>query len=133
MLVACSGGDSVKLFDKSSGELLQEFRGHVNKDYRIDAVLNHTDQVVLSGSENGTVYAWDLVEGKLLEKLDHTVVKEETEAEDVAPAMQAMIAANNSKLTVHSLSFHPKRCEMITAAKNKIYFWTGEEEFAEES
>ena len=33
MLVS-SSNESIKLFDKSTGELLQEFTGHLNKDYR---------------------------------------------------------------------------------------------------
>ena len=32
-------------------------------------MLNNGDQIVISGSENGTVFAWDLVEGNLIKKL----------------------------------------------------------------
>jgi plasmid maintenance system killer protein len=28
-------GSTVKLFDKSTGEMLQEYSGHINKDYRL--------------------------------------------------------------------------------------------------
>ena len=47
--------NSIKLFDKSSGELLSEYSGHINKEYRLDCCLDHTDKYVLSGSENGQV------------------------------------------------------------------------------
>lgn len=105
-LLISSINDTIKLFDKSSGELLQEFRGHINKDYRIDAVLNNSDKFVLSGSENGFVYVWDLVEGNVVKKLDHEGSK-----------------------TVHSLSFHPEMPEVVSAAREKVYVWgQGEEE-----
>ena len=54
MLVSCVA-NSIKLFDKSSGELLSEYSGHINKEYRLDCCLDHTDKYVLSGSENGQV------------------------------------------------------------------------------
>jgi hypothetical protein len=34
ILVSCVGS-TVKLFDKSTGEMLQEYSGHINKDYRL--------------------------------------------------------------------------------------------------
>lgn len=118
LLVAASN-DTVKLFDKQTGEMLQEFRGHLNKDYRIEAVLNNTDQVVLSGSENGFVFAWDLVEGTLVEKLDHSEAKKEEEGGGFLGGVSA--------LTVHSLSFHPKKAELLTAARGKVYIWKTKE------
>ena len=54
VLVSCVA-NSIKLFDKSSGELLSEYSGHINKEYRLDCCLDHTDKYVLSGSENGQV------------------------------------------------------------------------------
>ena len=33
ILVSCVAS-TVKLFDKSTGEMLQEYSGHINKDYR---------------------------------------------------------------------------------------------------
>ena len=47
--------NTIKLFDKSSGELLSEYSGHINREYRLDCCLDHTDKYVLSGSENGQV------------------------------------------------------------------------------
>lgn len=56
--------------DKSNGQLLQSFRGHTNKNYRIRSCLGIGDSVVISGSEDGQLYAWDLLEGKVIEKLE---------------------------------------------------------------
>ena len=108
MLVSTTD-DTVRLFDKSTGELLQEFKSHKNSNYRIDSVLNDGDQLVLSGSENGFVYAWDLVDGEVVNMLNHS------EAPDGSGLP--------SSLTVHSLSFHPSRCELLTAARAKVYVW----------
>lgn len=38
------------------------FKGHQNHDYKIDNCLNREDTCVVSGSEDGYVYFWDLVE-----------------------------------------------------------------------
>ena len=56
--------------DKGNGQLLQSYRGHTNKDYRIRSRLGVADSVVVSGSEDGKVFAWDLLEGKVIEKLE---------------------------------------------------------------
>lgn len=56
--------------DKSNGQLLQSYIGHYNKDYRIRSCLGLSDAVVISGSEDGQIFAWDLLEGTVIEKLD---------------------------------------------------------------
>ena len=60
---------SIRLLDKGNGQLLQSYVGHRNKDYRVRAALAFGDSLVISGSEDGCVYAWDLLEGKVVEKL----------------------------------------------------------------
>lgn len=55
--------------DKGNGNLLQSYRGHTNTDYRIRSCLGLGDAVVISGSEDGCIYAWNLLEGKVIEKL----------------------------------------------------------------
>ena len=60
---------TIRLMDKANGQMLQSYRGHTNKDYRIRSCLGLADAVVISGSEDGQLYAWDLLEGKVIEKL----------------------------------------------------------------
>lgn len=60
---------TIRLMDKGNGQLLQSYRGHTNTEYRIRSCLGLTDSIVLSGSEDGMLYAWDLLEGKILEKI----------------------------------------------------------------
>lgn len=38
------------------------FTGHKNTQYKIDSCLNHEDTLIFSGSEDGCVYIWDLIE-----------------------------------------------------------------------
>lgn len=42
--------------------LLCRYKGHVNGDYKLDSCLSHDDAHVISGSEDGRVCFWDLVE-----------------------------------------------------------------------
>lgn len=59
----------IRLMDKSNGQMLQTYKGHTNKEYRIRSCLGLVDSVVISGSEDGKIYLWDLLEGKVLETL----------------------------------------------------------------
>ena len=60
---------TIRLMDKRNGQLLQSYTGHKNTDYRIRSCLGLGDSVVISGSEDGFLYAWDLLEGKVIGKL----------------------------------------------------------------
>lgn len=60
---------TIRLMDKGNGNLLQSYRGHTNTDYRIRSCLGLADAAVISGSEDGFIYAWDLLEGKVIERL----------------------------------------------------------------
>lgn len=99
ILASCMDS-TVKLLDKDTGELLQEFSGHVNKDYKIDSCLSNTDSAVFSGSEDGNVYCWDLVEGTIKAKLDH-----------------------QTKRPIHSLSHHPNEATLSTACEGFVFLW----------
>ena len=55
--------------DKGNGQVLQTYKGHTNKDYRIRSCLGMADSAVISGSEDGQLYVWDLLEGTVLETL----------------------------------------------------------------
>lgn len=99
-VLVSSVGSSLKLLDKDSGELLNEYSGHQNSNYKIDCCLNDKDTHILSGSEDGLVYIWDLLEAKVSSKLDHKTGK-----------------------TVHSLSFHPSEPVLVTACADKLYVW----------
>ena len=111
------------LFDKQSGELLSEYKGHANKIYQIENCMNNISSEIYSGSEDGLelfsfvnfyknflifysnfkgfIYIWDLVDSKIKQKLKHA----------------------NEK-TVHSLSFHPEENKLISAQEQFVYLWS---------
>jgi len=54
--------------ESTSAEYVCVFRytGHVNTEYRIDSVISSTDRHVVSGSEDGHIYIWHLVDVRYL-------------------------------------------------------------------
>nr|XP_012297419.1 WD repeat domain-containing protein 83-like isoform X3 [Aotus nancymaae] len=53
---------TLRLLDKDTGELLGEYKGHKNQEYKLDCCLSERDTHVVSCSEDGKVFFWDLVE-----------------------------------------------------------------------
>jgi len=91
LLLSCMD-DSVRLLDKASGEVLNEYKGHSNSTYRIESCLTNDDAYVICGSEDNQVYIWSLVEGRVVHTLKgHTKV-------------------------VTSVCYHPKETCLLTAS-----------------
>ena len=83
---------TLRLFDRRDGKVLQSFRDEdfTNENYRIRAALGMNDSVVISGSEDGHIFVWDLVEGKVVHRLRHTSltsVAGESKRKDVVSAV----------------------------------------------
>ncbi|CAN0300228.1 unnamed protein product [Ectocarpus sp. 12 AP-2014] len=91
LLVTCLGG-VVRLLEKSSGSQLNTYTGHLHKSYRMESWLANTDAHVISGSEEGHVYIWDIVEGKVARTLKH------------------------HRRPVCSMSYHPSEPMLLTAS-----------------
>ncbi|XP_049795271.1 WD repeat domain-containing protein 83 [Schistocerca nitens] len=107
--VVVSGADStVRLLDRDTGELLGEYRGHDVSGFTTESCVDNTDRHVLSGSADGHVYCWDLVREKLTETLVHGEVK-------------------GSASVVSSLSPHPLRSGLLSAAGGTVKLWGPEE------
>jgi len=99
-ILASSMNGFIRLIEKSNGQLLNDYTGHKNKEYRIESGVLASNNEVVSGSEDGHIYVWDLVETSLLTKLVHSGAK-----------------------NVHSLSVHPSRQCLISVARERIYVW----------
>ena len=41
---------------------LLRYTAHSNKEYKIDSCVSSNDRQILSGSEDGFVYIWDLID-----------------------------------------------------------------------
>ncbi|GAB7351006.1 hypothetical protein MBLNU459_g1498t1 [Dothideomycetes sp. NU459] len=65
---------TLRLMDKTNGKLLQAFRDQdfANATYRIRSTLAAADSLVISGTEDGAIYVWDLLSGSVKHKLRHT-------------------------------------------------------------
>eukprot|EP00850_Spirogloea_muscicola_P007667 SM000039S14497 [mRNA] locus=s39:391996:394293:- [translate_table: standard] len=82
---------TVRLLDKASGELLNEYKGHVNESYKLDSCLSNTDAHVISGSEDGRICFWDLVDARMTSIKGHTAA-------------------------VTGVSYHPKECCLLSSS-----------------
>ena len=82
-------------------DILFRFKGHMNKDYKVDSCLSSSDAQVISGSEDGRICFWDLVEAKIV----HTLEK----------AHQSV---------VYSISYHPTEiCLLSASSDGKVKVW----------
>ncbi|XP_021025204.1 WD repeat domain-containing protein 83 [Mus caroli] len=93
---------TLRLLDKDTGELLGEYVGHKNQQYKLDCCLSERDTHVVSCSEDGKVFFWDLVEGAL--------------------ALALPVGSN----VVQSLAYHPTEPCLLTAMGGSIQYWREE-------
>ncbi|CAG4995323.1 unnamed protein product [Parnassius apollo] len=91
---------TVKLFDKDSGELLNTFSGHESKDLLLENAVNEKDSHIISGSANGEVFYWDLINSNCTRKLVHCKQK-----------------------PVVTLSQHPTESYLLTACEDEVKLW----------
>jgi hypothetical protein len=68
-VLASTLDSAIRLLDRANGTLLQAYKGHANTDFRVRSCLGFNDAFVLSGSEDGAIYAWDLLEGRVVHRL----------------------------------------------------------------
>jgi len=64
---------TLRLMDRADGRMLQCYRdaGYTNTTYRIRSTMVQNDGFVLSGSEDGSIFAWDTMSGKMVQRLWH--------------------------------------------------------------
>ncbi|KAI9662628.1 MAG: hypothetical protein M1821_008795 [Bathelium mastoideum] len=72
-LLVSSLDSTIRLFDKADGKLLQSYTDadYQNENYRIGSTLALKDNHVLSGSENGCIFVWSHLTGKVTHQLRH--------------------------------------------------------------
>ena len=69
------------------------FKGHKHKEFKVESVMSNTDAYAISGSENGQIYIWDVLEGTTVKTLQSqdTIVT----SIDYHPSDVAMVTAGN--------------------------------------
>jgi mitogen-activated protein kinase organizer 1 len=126
--------NTLRLMDKDSGEMLNSYKGHKNQDYKLDSCLSHDDAHVVSGSEDGTVCFWDLIEGNLLHSFPHVPPNKSASRGQTTERD----GGGGSRCVVYSLAHHPKESCLLTAASHgpvrvwKTVGWETEEEKGED-
>lgn len=56
----------LRLMDMTSGKMLNDFTGHTNESYRCRGCFGLGEASVICGDEKGMVWAWDLVDVRLI-------------------------------------------------------------------
>lgn len=99
---------TLRLLDRESGTLLASYKGHSNTEYRLRNTLAPNDTHVLSGSEDGKVYVWDLVEGTV------------------------DLCLEGHTKAVTCLKYNPKRHELVTGdLEGTLNVWVNDTLYAE--
>ena len=68
--ISCCLGDTIKLTDVSSGQLLRTFKGHKHRSYKIEACMTPDDKHIIAGDEAGYIYNWDILTTNITHKTD---------------------------------------------------------------
>ncbi|KAI9483390.1 MAG: WD40-repeat-containing domain protein [Benjaminiella poitrasii] len=90
----------MRLMDKNSGRLLNEFKDHKHTEYKIESVLSNTDAYAITGSEDGKLYVYDVLEGNVVSTL------------------------SSSGGVTTTLDYHPENVNMISAGSDGlIHIW----------
>jgi mitogen-activated protein kinase organizer 1 len=77
-LLVSSLDSTIRLMDRANGEMLKDYRddAFVNKDLRVKSTLGLNDSVVLSGSDDGMVFVWDVLGGEPMHRFKHADMRE---------------------------------------------------------
>lgn len=80
--------------------MLKTYTGHKNRDFPIQSLFDNRDASVISGSEDGSFYWWNLEDGKLLQSK----------------------RGHNARLV--SVDYHPTENYLLTTSSDeKIKLW----------
>ncbi|DBB14623.1 hypothetical protein WJX82_010312 [Trebouxia sp. C0006] len=85
--------NSMRLLDKASGEQLASYTGHTHQELKLDCAFTCSDAHVVSGSEDGLVCFWDLVD----ETMVHQIQAHQSAVCSIAihPEAKCIVTASN--------------------------------------
>lgn len=100
IVVSCADG-TIKLIDKDTGELLGEYEGLKKSDFCIESCVTHDDSLILSGSVDGKIWAWNLISREVVMRLaDDQSTKHPVVSIGVHPSKNCFLAANGQDILV---------------------------------
>ncbi|KAK0403852.1 hypothetical protein QR680_017159 [Steinernema hermaphroditum] len=102
-VVTSTMGGHIRMMEKINGKLLTEYTGHQHKEYKLDCAILSSDCEIVSGSEDGLIYIYDVVEANVLCRL----------GEDLKPRPRH----------VATLCTHPSRPCIVGATQSKMFVW----------
>lgn len=77
------------------------FQGHKQKEYKVESILSNDDAYAITGSEDGKIYIYDVLEGNIVSTLD----------------------AHEGVAT--TLDYHPESVNMLSAGSDGlIHIWS---------
>lgn len=102
------------------------YTGHKMNGYKLDCCLSSKDTHVLSCSEDGHVYCWDLVEVSIFMSL--SCLKVILWSFNVVLFWKGSLSLKLpvGKAVVQSLSFHPTETILLTAMERLVQVWVAE-------
>lgn len=101
-LLTSTSDNIIRLLDKTTGELLNDFTGHKHSSLHLASSLYYDDSCVIGCSEDNKVFVWDLITAKQKQVLE-------------MPAL------------TQRLSAHPSRYEVLCAGfDGSVRVWRGE-------
>lgn len=68
MAVSCTN-NHIYLQEKRTGNKLKEYKGHTAKDFSIDVAFNVRDSHILTGSEDGGLYIYNILNSEYEQRL----------------------------------------------------------------
>lgn len=58
----------IRLIDKSNGDCLAQYKGHLNEEFPLTCQLTLDDAFVVCGSEDGNIYYWELTDSVIVRR-----------------------------------------------------------------
>jgi mitogen-activated protein kinase organizer 1 len=70
IIIASCLDSTIRLIERSRGKILNKYNGHKNVGVKIDCCFTNTEDQIVGGSEDGTVYVWNRMNADIYQKLD---------------------------------------------------------------
>ncbi|KAK2953758.1 putative Protein will die slowly [Blattamonas nauphoetae] len=125
--LASARGGTLRLVDRTDGRVLNRYRGHLHVQYNVQCSFLTDDAFVACGSEDGSVFVWDLVTAEIATVLrGHTSICSSLsfckcrELENI-PLMMSTSADGTARI-LSNFEFNEKREKLAEAEKRVAPF-----------